>query len=192
MLVIAGPNGAGESTIAPGLVGSVLGAAEFVNADRIARGLGSTEHTNVNFVAGRMLLERIRALVHEGRDLAFESTLASRSFAPFLAGARERGYRAVMAYVWPGSADVAVARVQQRQLLGGHGIPEVVVRRRFQRSVANFFELYLPLSDAWRFYFNRERTGPELLASGTLTGNPAVYDNLQWSRVLSEVERIND
>lgn len=192
VLVVAGPNGAGKSTIAPGLVGSVLGSAEFVNADRFARGLGRTEHANVDFVAGRMLLERIRALTNEGSDFAFESTLSSRSFAAFLTGAREQGYRVVIAYVWPGTADVCISRVRQREQEGGHGIPEGVVRRRFKRSLANFFDLYLPLADAWRVYLNRERSGPALVASGTLTGDLAVYDDFEWSRVRSEVELANE
>jgi predicted ABC-type ATPase len=39
IVILSGPNGAGKSTAAPALLPAVLGIAEFVNADTIARGL---------------------------------------------------------------------------------------------------------------------------------------------------------
>jgi len=50
--ILAGPNGAGKSTAAPHLVHSVLGIAEFVNADVIARGLAGNG-TGATIAEGR-------------------------------------------------------------------------------------------------------------------------------------------
>jgi predicted ABC-type ATPase len=52
-----------------------------------------------------------------------------------------------------------VNRVALRVKLGGHNIPQVDVERRFQRSLHNLYELYLPLADRWTVLDN---------ASGTL------------------------
>src|SRR2546425_1227992 len=33
--------------------------------------------------------------------------------------------------------------------LGGHEVPEDVIRRRYGRSLVNFVEIYQPLADSW-------------------------------------------
>ena len=45
-------------------------------------------------------------------------------------------------------------RVKLRVSLGGHVVPAEVVRRRFGRSVNNFFNLYVPLADEWTLFDN--------------------------------------
>ena len=62
VVVIAGPNGSGKSTAAPALLGSVLGVAEFVNADVIAQGLSAFNPERAAITAGRIMLARIKEL----------------------------------------------------------------------------------------------------------------------------------
>ena len=81
VIVIAGPNGAGKSTTAPMLLKGTLGVTEFVNADVIAQGLSAFQPERAAFHAGRVMLERLHYLAKERVDFAFETTLASRSFA---------------------------------------------------------------------------------------------------------------
>ena len=38
--------------------------------------------------------------------------------------------------------------------MGGHDVPSDVVKRRFGRSLSNFFTLYAPLADEWIFFDN--------------------------------------
>jgi predicted ABC-type ATPase len=80
VVVIAGPNGAGKSTTAPAILRDALKVREFVNADTIAAGLSAFSPESVALPAGRIMLERVRELAHEGCDFAFETTLASRTF----------------------------------------------------------------------------------------------------------------
>lgn len=149
VVVIAGPNGAGKSTAAPYLLKQALGILEFVNADQIAVGLSAYSPETVSFEAGRIMLKRLHELAASKASFAFESTLSSRTFALFLRNCQVRGYTVQIFYVALPSADLAVNRVALRVKLGGHNIPQVDVIRRFQRSLHNFFELYLPLADRW-------------------------------------------
>lgn len=84
LIVVGGPNGAGKSTTAPDLVRDSLNINEFVNADVIAQGLSAFAPEVSAFAAGRIMLKRLRELAKEHRSFAFETTLASRSFAPWL------------------------------------------------------------------------------------------------------------
>lgn len=92
VIVLAGPNGAGKSTHADAILAG-LGIDTFVNADFIARGLSGRNTEAVAFEAGRIMLRRLRQLAHERVEFAFESTLASRSFAVFLRRLLAAGYR---------------------------------------------------------------------------------------------------
>ena len=92
VIVLAGPNGAGKSTVAPDVIAAHLGITAFVNADVIARGLSGFAPDAVNIAAGRVMLARLRELAAGREDFAFETTLASRTFGPWLANLSRDGY----------------------------------------------------------------------------------------------------
>src|ERR1700761_5342526 len=129
--VIAGPNGAGKSTMAQVLLSEEFHCAEFVNADVIARGLSAFNPQGAALEAGRVMLHRLNELARERVDFAFETTLASRSFAPWLRKRQEEGYRFNLFFAWLPHPDMAVNRVAARVAAGGHNVPEADVRRRY-------------------------------------------------------------
>lgn len=84
VVVIGGPNGAGKTTTSGLLLPEALNIRQFVNADTIAAGLSAFAPESVAFAAGRIMLGRLRELAEQRESFAFETTLASRSFVPFL------------------------------------------------------------------------------------------------------------
>ena len=148
LYLIGGPNGAGKTTTAL-RVFPALGVANFINADIIAQGISPLNVEKAARAAGRLMLEQMESRLLSGDDFALESTLASRSLAPFVERCKDAGYRFTLIYVWLNSADLAVSRVAKRVASGGHDIPPDTIRRRYERGRANFFELYLPLADEW-------------------------------------------
>jgi predicted ABC-type ATPase len=185
LVVIAGPNGAGKSTVAPFLVREALGIDEFVNADQIAQGLSGFDPESAAFRAGRIMLQQIHELANTGASFAFESTLASRSFAPFIADLARRGYTFHLAYVWIAGVRRAKQRVARRVAEGGHNVAPNVIARRYRRSLRNFFDLYQDLADEWRFYDNSHKP-PRLIAAGGKTASTAIFDKPIWRRIREE------
>lgn len=181
VVVLAGPNGAGKSTAAPHLLHAELGIDEFVNADEIARGLSGFKVDRPAFAAGRIMLERIRELAGEHRTFSFETTLASRTFAPLLRALKARGYRTHLLFLHLPSAEAAVGRVRLRVTEGGHSVPEEVVRRRYRRGLRNLFNLYLPVVDAWVVYDNG---GPQPLLIARSDGR--IGQSATWNRLRAE------
>jgi len=114
VVVIAGPNGAAKSTTAPGLLRGALAVSKFVNADTIAPGLSAFRPESVAIAAARAMLVRLRALAGAHESFAFETTLASRSFAPWLRKLKTQGHKAHVEFLSLASADLAVARVAAR------------------------------------------------------------------------------
>jgi len=184
VIVIAGPNGAGKSTAAPALLDGRLGIENFVNADVIAKGLSAFNPEGAAIQAGRVMLERIRELAGRQEDFAFETTLASRSFAPWIASLREEaGYEFDLRYLWIPAPEMAVARVAGRVRAGGHFVPDDVVARRYRGGILNFFSLYRRIADEWKVYDNSPRPGMRLIAEGECDAIPIVYDPRIWARI---------
>lgn len=187
IVVIAGPNGAGKSTAAPLLIGEQLGIAEFVNADVIAAGLSAFAPEKVAIEAGRIMLKRLHELAEAGADFAFETTLASRSFAPWIARLRlERAYQFHLLYFWLPDPEESVRRVAQRVQQGGHHVPDDVVRRRFGRGLANFLTLYGPIADAWALYDNS--AAARLVAKREPGSEPEIRDMEAWRMIETQAQ----
>jgi predicted ABC-type ATPase len=170
VMILAGPNGAGKSTMAKRLFANATPVRHYVNADTIAKGLSEFHSEDMAFEAGRIMLAHIKNLATQRVNFAFETTLATRGFAPWLRKLKEdEGYRFHLFYLWLPTADMAVNRVSDRVRLGGHHVPEDTIRRRYQRGIANFFGLYRPLADEWKVYDNARPDIPVLVAKGAGT-----------------------
>jgi predicted ABC-type ATPase len=183
VVALAGPNGAGKSTSAARVLRGALTVEEFVNADVIAQGLSAYRADAAAIAAGRVMLERLRFLARERRDFAFETTLAGRGHARWIADLRVSGYRAHLVFLSLPSADLAVARVAERVRQGGHAIPENVIRRRFAAGLRNLFGLYREAVDAWHVYDNADLAGPRLIASGAAGKKPVFTDIDAWDNL---------
>lgn len=183
IVVIAGPNGAGKSTTAPVLLKETFATTEFVNADVIALGLSGFAPENVALEAGRVMLQRLKQLASEQKSFAFETTLASRSFAPWIREQKSSGYTFTLIFLWLSSAELAIQRVHERVRLGGHSVPDDVVKRRYKTGMTNFFRLYAPLADAWIVYDNSARANPKMLAEKKFDGRSLIYNEDIWQKL---------
>ncbi len=183
IVVVAGPNGAGKSTTAEALLHGTLAVAEFVNADVIARGLSGFAPEGAAVRAGRILLARIRELAEQRVSFAFETTLASRSFVPWLRLLLSSDYRVHVLYIWLPSPELAVLRVRERVQAGGHAVPEETIRRRYSRGISNFFRLYKPLATSWHVYDNATPVGARLIARGSAGVADEVIDASLWREI---------
>jgi predicted ABC-type ATPase len=185
VVVVGRPNGAGKSTCAPALLRDLLGIEVFVNADEIARGLTGFAPERSAIEAGRIMLDRIHKLAEKRESFAFETTLASRSFAPFLQRCSDDlGYRTHLIFLWLPSPEHAVARVADRVRRGGHHVEEEVVRRRYRSGLRNLFELYEPLVDTWHVFDNGE-DGPATLVAFRIDKKAQIHDHGRWQQILS-------
>jgi predicted ABC-type ATPase len=186
--VISGPNGAGKTTIALTILPSLLETFEYVNADLIASGLSAFQPESVAIQAGRIMLERLDLLANSGVNFAFETTLAARSFAPFLRKCQVQGYQVNLIYVWLDTPELAIERVQQRVLAGGHAIPVEIIRHRYDRGRKNLVDLYLKLCDNWIIYDNSQSI-PRLVATFSLNEQLVLFEPTIWKTI---IRREND
>ena len=175
LYIVSGCNGAGKTTASYTVLPEILECREFVNADEIARGLSPFNAEGVAIEAGRLMLQRIEELLKEDVTFAIETTLATRSYVNLVKRAQRQGYRVNLLYFWLNSPELAMRRVAERVSKGGHGIPEVIIRRRYTAGINNLVKLFMPVVDYWAIFDNSQADRMKI-ASGRLD-KPADIQN---------------
>jgi predicted ABC-type ATPase len=102
------------------------------------------------------MLQRIGRLVSDKIEFMFETTLASLTYAQRIRSWQDLGYHVSLIFLRLPSADAAIARVEKRVRAGGHGIPDEVVRQRFERGLSYLEAIYKPLVDDWSIWDSLE------------------------------------
>ena len=149
IIIIAGPNGAGKTTFAKAFLPNEANCPAFINADLIAAGIAPFAPESAAISAGRIMLEMIQKNAESGTSFAFETTLSGLGYARMIPKWRTSGYFVELVFLSLPSSEWAVHRVAQRVKQGGHFIPDLVVKRRFESGLRNFNDVYKPLVDAW-------------------------------------------
>ena len=161
--IIAGPNGSGKTTFAKLFLPNYVNCPNFVNADLIAQGLAPFEPRAAAIKAGKLVLQQIHEYSRREVDFSFETTLSGKSYVSLLRELKSKGYELHLFFLWIPSPELAIARIKDRVLEGGHHVPMDDVRRRFTRGINNFFTLYEPLLDSW-ILFDNSKAKPILIA----------------------------
>ena len=180
--IIAGPNGSGKTTFANEFLPEYAKCPNFVNADLIAKGLSPFYPRAAAIKAGRLVLEQIRSLAEKNADFAFETTLSGKSYVRLLATLKNKGYAINLFFLWIPNAEFALGRIKDRVASGGHDVPAVDVKRRFNRGIYNFFKYYKPLSDTWLLFNNSDAT-PRLIAQEK-DGKTDVIDKEMYEKII--------
>ena len=167
LVVVAGPNGCGKSTLTQ--IGKIRDI-EIIDPDAIARDMRDAALARVEIAAAREALKRRRAAVAAGRSFLIETTLAGQGSLREMKDARRSGFSISLHYVSVASPDDAVLRVRNRVARGGHDVPDEDVRRRFNRSRANL-SLAMAISDEWHLYDNTRARDPHRVVAFLKAGH---------------------
>jgi len=140
ILVLAGVNGAGKSSVGGALLAQH--GLTWFNPDTLARELVAhgVPQTEANARAWQHGRERLEAAMAQGLNYAFETTLGARTIPELLARASET-HDVVMLYCGLAAVEQHIARVQARVLAGGHAIAPDKIRERWSASRLNLIRL---------------------------------------------------
>lgn len=142
LLVLAGVNGAGKSSIGGNVMLRRLGLTWF-NPDTYTRllmeqvGLSLDQANPMAWQHGLDLLDQA---VAAGHSHAFETTLGGATMAQRIAAASHT-HDVLMWFCGLSSVEQHIARVAQRVASGGHAIPEPRIRERWVQAPLHLIEL---------------------------------------------------
>jgi predicted ABC-type ATPase len=156
IVVLAGTNGAGKSTVAGAALERQGG--HFYNPDRatrayVDRGLSLPE---ANSRAWRRGVRQLERAIRDGASYAFETTLGGRTITRILLGAVAQGRAVRIWYVGLASPELHIERVRARVAAGGHDIPEEKIRERWDSSRQNVIRLLPHVSELVLFDNSRD------------------------------------
>lgn len=141
LIVLAGVNGAGKSSVVSSLLRDE--GLDWFNPDAFAAklvvelGMPQDEANGHAWQQGFALL---REAIATGGNHAFETTLGGRTIARTLAEA-SRTHDVLMLYCGLASPELHVERVAMRVAHHGHPIPQAKIRERWDSSRRNLIEL---------------------------------------------------
>ncbi|NBJ06263.1 zeta toxin family protein [Duncaniella freteri] len=180
LYIIAGCNGAGKTTASYSMLPDILQCREFVNADEIARGLSPFRPEQMAILAGKLMLQRIEALLDANETFAVETTLATKSYTMLIKKARHLGYSIVLIFFWLSSPEQAIQRVAKRVSEGGHHIPTDVIRRRYRNGIENLRSIYMPIVDTWILIDNSN------IKQRIIATNQETFDLLSLEKIMNQ------
>lgn len=139
VLLVAGPNGSGKTTITErGLAHEWFDGCEYVNPDLIARDeFGDWNSPTAILKAATLAQSRREQCLETGASLAFESVFSGPDKVGFLRRAKQRGYFLRVFFVATTDPTINAARVARRVMQGGHDVPIGKIISRYFRSIAN-------------------------------------------------------
>jgi predicted ABC-type ATPase len=137
LVIIAGANGSGKSTITDRLRQSAGFPVNYVNPDKIALTLTSiSDPVDRVYTAAKIADKQREELLNLRQSLAFETVMSHPSKIEFMARSQAAGYQVLLVFVGLADPELCVRRVSQRVLSGGHDVPRQKIIDRYHRVMA--------------------------------------------------------
>ena len=144
IIVFAGPNGSGKSTITK--MAKVI--EPYINADDIKRTNYCTD------LEAAQLAEKMREqAIANNKSFTFETVMSTDRNLKLLKKAKEKGYFIRCIYVLTADVNINILRVESREAIGGHGVPEDKIRSRYNKALKLIPEL-VDIADVMHIYDN--------------------------------------
>ena len=139
LIVIAGPNGSGKTTITSKILRHEwLERAVYVNPDQVAQDrFGDWNSPEAVLKAAQYCEEQREACLRNQQSLIFETVLASDGKVDSIRRAHEAGYFIRIFFVSTAHPTINAARIAQRVMEGGHDVPINKIISRYQKSILN-------------------------------------------------------
>jgi predicted ABC-type ATPase len=138
LLVVAGPNGSGKTTVTEqGLAHEWFAGCEYINPDLIARDeFGDWNSPEAIFKAATLAEVRREQYLLAGQSMAFETVFSAPDKVDFLYRAHQQGYFIRVFFVGTSDPTINASRVARRVMQGGHDVPIPKIINRYFRSIA--------------------------------------------------------
>lgn len=165
LIVIAGPNGSGKTSItAQILEHEWASGCDYINPDNIARDVFGDWNNHETVLKAAQYAENWRErCLNEGRDFIFETVLSVPDKVEFIQRAKTAGFFVRFFFIATDTPDINVGRIAKRVREGGHTVPTDKIIARYYRSIANGVEAARIVDRSYFWDNSVDRQAPTLL-----------------------------
>lgn len=139
LIVIAGPNGSGKTTITSEVIKSDwMEDAVYINPDNVALERFGDWNSNDSVLEAAQFCERLREdCLREGKSLIFETVMSAPDKIDFIRRAKAAGYFVRLFFISTENPAINAFRIARRVMKGGHDVPISKVISRYAKSIIN-------------------------------------------------------
>ena len=143
LIVIAGPNGSGKTTITSQVLQSEwLEDAVYINPDNVAQEMfGDWNSQDSVLKSANYCHEWRERCLSNKESLIFETVMSGQDKIDFILRAVKAGYFVRVFFVSTESPTINASRIAQRVMKGGHDVPITKVISRYLKSISNCVEI---------------------------------------------------
>jgi predicted ABC-type ATPase len=173
LLVVAGPNGSGKTSVTEqGLRHEWFRDCLYINPDILARDrFGDWNSPEAILQAARLADSMREEALAARQSLACETVLSTEGKLDYLRRAKVAGYFIRLFFVGTESPAINASRITERFIKGGHEVPITKIVSRYGRSMANSV-MAARLADRAYFYDNTPENEPVRLIFRCKEGQP--------------------
>jgi predicted ABC-type ATPase len=157
LIVVAGPNGSGKTTITEKLLRHEwMGGCVYINPDVIAQQeFGGWDSPEAFIKAANRAKEIREECLSRLSSMAFETVFSTPEKVEFVTRAKAAGFFIRLFFVCTNDPSINAQRIALRYMEGGHDVPIPKIINRYYRSIANCVEIMATVDRAY-FYDNSE------------------------------------
>ena len=139
LIVIAGPNGSGKTTITSKILKHEwLEGALYINPDQVAQDkFGDWNSPEAVLKAAQYCEQQREECLKNRQSIIFETVLSSEGKVDFIRRAHESDYFIRLFFVSTNHPSINSARIAKRVMKGGHDVPIPKIISRYQKSIVN-------------------------------------------------------
>ena len=139
LIVIAGPNGSGKTTVTQKFLHHEWSdGVLYINPDQIANDrFGDWNSRDAIFRAANYCSELREKCLREKRSFVFETVLSARDKVDFLLRAKDAGFFVRVFFIATNHPSINASRIANRVMEGGHDVPITKIISRYYKSISN-------------------------------------------------------
>jgi len=138
LLIIAGPNGSGKTSLQKTLKEHDWAkGCDYINPDDIAEEMGSWNDDKDVLQAAKEATRRRMENLASGRSMLLETVFSSPEKLTFVRQAIDAGYFVRLFFICTDGPEINCARVGRRVMAGGHDVPISKIVSRYAKSIRN-------------------------------------------------------
>ena len=190
MIVIAGPNGSGKTSVTKRFLHHEWAEGTlYINPDEIAKDIFGDWNSRESVIkAANYSAELREKCLKEHKSFVFETVMSADDKVDFILRAKQEGFFIRLFFISTSHPAINAARIANRVMKGGHDVPITKIISRYYKSIENC-KMVSPVVDRLYVYDNSIDNEDAKLLFRLVDGNVAkIYtDEIpQWAKIIIE------